>query len=57
MRAKGLGDILVQIKKGDNYEICVLTDVLHVSNLGKSLFSCYRTTQKNIFTLHMKYGS
>jgi hypothetical protein len=56
-RARGLGDILVRIKKGDNYEMNVLIDVLHVPNLGRSLFSCYRTTQKNIFTLHMKDGS
>jgi hypothetical protein len=56
-RARGLGDILVQIKKGDNYEMNVLIDVLHVPNFCKSLFSCYRITQKNIFTLHMKDGS
>jgi len=37
-RAKGLGDILVQIKKGDNYEMNVMIDVLHVPNLSKSLF-------------------
>jgi hypothetical protein len=57
MRAKRLGDILVRIKKGDNYEMSVQTNVLHVLNLGKSLFSFYKTTQNNIFTLHMKHGS
>ncbi len=57
MKAKGLGDILVRVKKGDNYEMSVLIDVLHVPNLGKSLFSCYRIVQKNIFTLYMKDGS
>jgi hypothetical protein len=57
MRAKGLGEILVQIKKGDSYEMCVLTHVLLVSNLGRNLFSCYRATQKNLFTLRMKYDS
>ncbi len=57
MRMKRLGDILVRIKKGDNYEMSVLTDVLHVLNLSKSLFSCYKATQNNIFTLHMKHGS
>ncbi len=56
-RARRLGDILVRTKKGDNYEMNVLIDVLHVPNLGRSLFSCYKTTQKNIFTLHMKDGS
>jgi hypothetical protein len=35
----------------------VLIDVLHVPNLGRSLFSCYKITQKNIFTLHLKDGS
>ncbi len=57
MRVKGLGDILVRIKKGDSYEMSVLIDVLHVLNLGKSLVSCYKATQNNIFTLHMKHGS
>ncbi len=35
----------------------MLTDVLHVLNLGGNLLSCYRAAQKNIFTLHMKHGS
>ncbi len=35
----------------------MLIDVLHVPNLGRNLLSCYRTTQKNNFTLHMKDGS
>ncbi len=34
----------------------VLINVLHVPNLGKSLFSCFKIAPKNTFTLHMKDG-
>jgi len=53
---KKFGDILVQVKNSDNYEMSVLTNVLHVSNLSKSLFSCFIIAQKNTFNLHMKDG-
>jgi hypothetical protein len=52
----GIGDILVNVKIKDVVHTAVLTDVLFVPNLGRSLFSCYRAAQKNIFTLHMKDG-
>jgi transposase InsO family protein len=56
IHAVGIGDILVSVKVKDDVTTSVLTDVLFVPNLGRSLFSCYRAAQKNIFTLHMKNG-
>jgi hypothetical protein len=56
MKVKRFGDIMVQIKNSDNYEMSVLTNVFHVLNLGKSLFSCFKIAQKNTFNLHMKDG-
>jgi hypothetical protein len=44
------------IKNNDNYEMNVLTNVLHVPNISKSLFSCFRIAQKNTFNLHMNDG-
>ncbi len=54
MRAKRFGNILVRVKNSDNYEMNVLTNVLHVLSLGKSLFSCFKIAQKNTLTSHMK---
>jgi hypothetical protein len=56
VHAIGIGDILISVKVKDGVNTAILTDVLFVPNLGRSLFSCYRAAQRNIFTLHMKDG-
>ena len=56
IRAEEVGDILVRVKTTSGYEITVLSQVLFVPNFGRSLFSCYRAAQRDIYTLHMKDG-
>ncbi len=50
---KKFGDILVQVKNSDNYEMSVLTNVLHVSNLSKSpIFMLYNSSKEHLQFAH-----
>jgi hypothetical protein len=56
MYVGGVCDILINVKTAKGSNVTILTEVLFVSTLGRSLFSCYRAAQKGIFTLHMRDG-
>ena len=52
----GSGNINIKIKTERGHTFGVLQNVIHVPNLGRSLFSSYVAAQKSIFTLHMTNG-